>query len=86
MGDSYTQMGYDDNRGFMFFGAKLLGIEKSQINNYGIGGTKIAKTSSADNDSNVMVNRYQNMEDCDIYTCLAGIMTAMLLSIIGMTN
>ena len=72
MGDSYTQMGYDDNRGFMFFGAKLLGIEKSQINNYGIGGTKIAKTSSADNDSSVMVNRYQNMEDCDIYTLLGG--------------
>ena len=72
MGDSYTQMGYDDNRGFMFFGTKLLGIEKSQINNYGIGGTKIAKTSSADNDSNVMVNRYQNMEDCDIYTLLGG--------------
>ena len=72
MGDSYTQMGYDDNRGFMFFGAKLLGIEKSRINNYGIGGTKIARTSSTDNDSSIMVNRYQNMVDCDIYTLLGG--------------
>lgn len=72
MGDSYTDMGYDDNRGFMFFGAKILGIEKSQINSYGIGGTKIAKTSSSDNDSSIMVNRVSAMQECDIYTLMGG--------------
>lgn len=72
MGDSYTQMGYDDNRGFMFFGAKILGIEKSQINNYGIGGTKIAKTSAGDSDASIMVNRVSVMQECDIYTLMGG--------------
>ena len=72
MGDSYTQMGYDDNRGFLFFGAKILGIEKSQINSYGIGGARIAKLSAEDSNTNTMVNRVSAMKECDIYTIMGG--------------
>lgn len=72
MGDSYTELGYDDNRGFMFFGCQLLGMDKSRINNYGIGGTLLARTSSSDNDNTRMVNRYTEMAECDLFTLLGG--------------
>ena len=72
MGDSYIQLGYDDNRGFMYFGSQIIGLGKEQINSYGIGGSMLARVSPDDNDSTRMVNRYGEMAECDLYTLMGG--------------
>lgn len=73
LGDSYTALAYDDNRGYVYYAAQYLGLDKStNFNNFGIGGTRMANNSNSTTDTFAMVNRYTSMPKSDALVILGG--------------
>jgi hypothetical protein len=73
LGDSYTELGYDNNRGYIFFTANYLGLDKlTNFGNYGIGGTRLANNSVSTTDANAMVNRYNVVPFGDLLVIMGG--------------
>lgn len=73
LGDSYTDLGCDVDRGFIYNAIKSLGMNfTTQHNNYGIGGTRIANDSFVTTDVNAMVNRFNSVVYGDILLLMGG--------------
>lgn len=78
LGDSYTNMGFDEyTTGFIFNALKDLGInvDRTYAGNFGVGGCWLSIGASGRSDS--MVERYTQIPDCDILTIMGGMNEGM---------
>ena len=68
LGDSQTEVNYHKNKIYCDWVKEILGLSK--VNNYGIGGTTIAKKNASDNTA--MCVRYANMDNNADLICVMG--------------
>ena len=68
LGDSQTEVNYHKNKIYYEWVKEILGLSK--VNNYGIGGTTIAKKNASDNTA--MCVRYANMDNNADLICVMG--------------
>jgi hypothetical protein len=73
LGDSYTALGGDANRGFIYQALSLMGLNPTtQQGNYGTGGTRIANNSLSVTDTQAIVNRYNLVPYNEVLLLLGG--------------
>jgi hypothetical protein len=73
VGDSYTALGGDANRGFIYQALSLMGLNPTtQQGNYGIGGTRIANNSLTVTDTQAIVNRYNLVPYNEVLLLMGG--------------